>query len=202
MNNKALFLIAFAATLAGCTPAPQDDPQRPSKPEGTTASSFLLNEIGYECSQPIAGEWKEASVGQLGSPEWYFHPSNEEDFKKYCRSTYAIEYHSVLQILKKPDVVAVIARYDTTQAWVRALSHDYIDDKSYIARILPTFDAATVDCIIVVHSPEGTRFFVENGAVHENHGDHRYVEVPAAAFLASLNAASDEDVTNFWLGLR
>ncbi len=66
----------------------------------------------------------------------------------------------------------------------------------------PGFDAPTVDCIIVVHSPEGTRFFVENGAVHESHSDHRYEEVPADEFLASLNAASDEDVTAFWLGLR
>lgn len=221
--RTTLSVLALAVMVVGCAPAtvPTDDPfptdgsgsvndpmpssdpqQHPPKPEGTTSDDFLLHEMGYACSQPIAGEWKEAHVGPQRSPGWYFHPSNQEEFEKYCRNTYVIEYHSVLNILRMPDVAAVIDKYDTAHAWVRALSHDYIDDKDYLKRILPKFDAATVDCIIVVHTPERTRYFVENGAVHESHADHRYVEVPEAEFLASLNAASDEDVTSFWLGLR
>ena len=218
--RTTLSVLALAAIVAGCAPAtvPTGDPfptdgsgsavdplppsSRPPKPEGTTSDDFLLNEMGYECSQPITGEWREHSVGQMGSPGWYFYPSDTEDLEKYCRTTYIIEYHSILQILKKPDVAATIAKYDTAHAWVRALSHEYIDDKDFLKRILLEWNADEIDCIIVVHSPEGTRFFVENGAVHESHADHRYVEVPASEFLASLNAASDEDVTSFWLGLR
>lgn len=172
------------------------------KPQSTSESRFLLNEIYYDCSRSIDGEWVEARVGQLGSPGHYFQPSSQEDFQKYCRAGAVIEYRAVLDILRRPDINRLIAQYNTTEAWVRALSHRYINDKSYLTRILPAYSDVKIDCIIVVHSPEGTLFFIENGVIHESHDDHQYIEVPAAEFLASLNRAPDEDVTNFWLGLH
>ena len=171
-------------------------------PGSTMESRFLLNEMYFACSRPIAGTWVDARVGQLGEPGKYFQPDNQEEFQKYCRMEAIIEYKAVLDILQRDDVHQLIARYNTSEAWVRALGHRYIEDKEYLARILPAYRDRKIDCIIVVHSPEGTRFFIENGERHESHADHQYLEVPAAEFLASLNSASAEDVTNFWLGLH
>jgi hypothetical protein len=170
-----------------------------SKPVSTSESHFLLNEAFYACSRNIAGEWLEAKVGPTAEPGYYFHPSDQEEFVKYCRAEAVIEYHAVLNILRRDDVSRAIEKYNTTEAWVRALGNRYIGDKDYLARILPAYSDMQIDCIIVVHTPDGTRFFLEN---EESHDGHRYLEVPAAEFLASLNNASDEDVTSFWLGLH
>lgn len=169
---------------------------------GASESSFLLNEIYYGCSRKISGRWVEARIGPMGSPGHYFQPSNQEDFKKYCREEAIIEYQSVLDILGREDVSEVIERYSTAEAWVRALGHKYINDKDYLKRVLPAFSDMNIDCIIVVHTPEGTRFFIENGDVHNSHNDHKYLEIPSSVFLVSLNGAPDTDVTDFWLGLH
>lgn len=108
----------------------------------------------------------------------------------------------MLDILRKEDVATLIGKYSPAEAWVKALGHTYIHDKAYLNRILPIYSTIKIDCIIVVHSPEGTRFFIENGEKHETHDDHQYLEVPAAEFLASLYNAPDADVTAFWLGLH
>lgn len=158
-------------------------------PRSTAESKFP----GYECSRKIEGKW-------TGN---YFQPSNQEDVKKYCRQTYVIEeYRAVLDILRKDDVNQAIEKYNTAEAWVKALSHEYIHDKDYLRRILPAYSDVKIDCIIVVHTPESTRFFIENGDTHDSHDDHRYLEVAATEFLSSLNRASDADITNFWLGLH
>lgn len=129
-------------------------------------------------------------------------PVSQEEAKKYCRSEGVIEYRAVFDILKREDVSSIIAKYDTTQAWVRALGHKYIHAKEYLKRILPAYSDMKIDCIIVVHSPESTRFFIEDGEKHKSHHDHHYREVPAQEFLTSLNNAPDTDVTSFWLGLH
>ncbi len=171
----------------------------------SSESSFRLNGVAYDCSQPIEGEW---SQGWDAS----FQPEDQEEFQKFCRVTsdenvetngnVIIEYRAVIDILRKDHVREIIDRYDPTEAWVRALSHDYIKDKEYLNRILPSFNSEHIDCIIVVHSPESTLFFVEVGETHHSHDDHQYIEVPADEFLTSLNSATDEDITAFWLGLR
>ncbi len=175
---------------------------RGPKPESTFESSFLYQEVGYACSKPIEGEWTEARIGIEGEPGYYFVPKSETELNKFCRTTYAIEYRAVIDILKRDDVSSVIAKYDTSEAWVRALGHTYIHDTAYLDRILPAYSDVKIDCIIVVHSPEGSRFFIEDGEVHASHSDHHYREVPSDEFLASLNNAPDEDVNNFWLGLH
>lgn len=161
-------------------------------------SGFGDGNFLYSCSKEIEVTYQGSSLG----PGAVYTPVNQEEFKKYCRSNAAIEYRAVIDILKRDDVSSVIAKYDTTQASVRALGHKYIHDKDYLKRILPAYSDVKIDCIIVVHSPEGTRFFIENGEKHASHDDHRYMEVPATEFLASLNNASDADVTAFWLGLH
>lgn len=165
--------------------------------------TYLRNEFGdgnfvYNCSKEIRVIYKGSSLG----PGAVYTPKNHEEFTKYCRSGAAIEYRAVIDILKRDDVSSIIDKYDTTQASVRALGHTYIHDKDYLNRILPAYSDTKIDCIIVVHSPEGTRFFIENGEIHESHDDHKYIEVPSADFLPSLNQAPDADVTAFWLGLH
>lgn len=160
--------------------------------------SFGDGTFFYSCSKEIEVTYQGSSFGS-GS---VYKPVDQEEFRKYCRSDLVIEYRAVIDILKRSDVSSVIATYDTTQAWVRALSHEYIHDKDYLKRILPAYSDLKIDCIVVVHSPEETRFFIEDGEKHESHDDHHYREVPATEFLDSLNNAPDSDVNNFWLGLR
>ncbi len=177
-------------------------PGRGSRPSGDTSSGFLYQEIYYDCSKPISGTWTEAGIGPMAEPGWYFVPASQNDLQRYCREDAVIEYRAVIDILKREDVGSVIAKYDTTKTWVRALGHTYIHDKDYLTRILPAYSDVKIDCIIVVHSPEGTRFFLEDGEKHVSHHDHHYLEVPAEEFLTSLNNASSTDITNFWLGLH
>lgn len=176
--------------------------QTEKKPTSKAESHFLLNEIYYDCSKPVEGNWVEASIGPMADPGYYFQPTNQEEFKKYCREGAIIEYRAVLDILRKEDVDKIIEKYNTSEAWVKALGHKYIHDKGYLDRILPAYSSMKIDCIIVVHSPEGTRFFIENGEKHESHNDHEYVEVTDTEFLTSLNKAPDQDITAFWLGLH
>ena len=152
----------------------------------------------YSCAKEIEVVYRGSSLG----PGAVYTAVNQEEADKYCRSNAAIEYRAVIDILKREDVSSAIAKYDTTQASVKALGHKYIHDKNYLKRILPAFSDIKIDCIIVVHSPEGTRFFIEDGDKHDSHQDHHYLEVPAEVFLASLNKAPDEDVNNFWLALH
>lgn len=169
----------------------------------TNSSSFSYQKLRYECSQNIKGR-----SGLRG-----FKPSNQVEFEKYCREYYDFggfgppdchncEYRAVLDILRRSDVSKTIEKYDTTLAWVRALHHNYIHDKEYLKRILPAYSHMKIDCIIVVHSPEGTRFFIENGETHKSHDDHQYLEISSNEFLTSLNKASDSDISSFWLSLR
>lgn len=199
-----VLIVASGAVIIGAVlwQQIQEKAYKARKPQSNSASSFLYQERGYQCSKEIPGEWVEAGIGPQGAPGYYFVPQNKEDLDKFCRRTFVIEYRAVLDILKQEDVNEIIEKYDTTEAWVKALSHVYIEDKEFLWRILPSYADIKIDCIIVVHSPEGTRFFIENGEVHESHDDHRYIEVKATEFLRSLNDASDRDVANFWLGLR
>jgi len=147
----------------------------------------------YSCSKEIEVVYQGSSFG----PGAVYRPVNQEEATKYCRSNAAIEYHAIIDVLKKPDVAKTIETYNTSQAWVKALNASYIKDKDYMHRILPDYKDMKIHCVIVVHSPEGTRYFLEDGDK-----DHEYVEVKSEVFLASLNLASDEDVTSFWLGLH
>lgn len=173
---------------------------RANIPKEKASSEFIYQETFYKCSQEIPGRWVE--MGRPGGRGYTFIPENKSDVDKFCRAGAVIEYRAVIDILKRDDVRTVIEKYDTTQAWVRALGHKYIKDKDYLQRILPLYKNLQIDCIIVVHSPEGTRFFIENGEVHESHDDHKYIEIPAEEFLSSLNNAPDEDVNAFWLALH
>ena len=170
------------------------------RPEGDTANSFMYDDRGYNCSKEIEGEW--ISVDRFSSNRGYsFVPDDHDEVKKYCRSYYpeaVIEYLSVIEILERDDVDRVIAEYDTTEAWVKALRHRYIDDQDYMKRILPDYEDMNIACVIVVHSPEGTRFFLEDGNATED----KFIEVDDTEFLASINDAPEEDANSFWLGLR
>ena len=197
----------------------QDDIERGPKPSSNSVTSFENDASYYQCSTSIEGEWTRGfsydSYNFEKYPIWKFVPKSQSDFKKYCRESWSsigpvpesriqieIEYRAVLDILQREDVKHTIAKYSPAEASVKALDHKYINDKDYLRRILPAYADVKIDCIIVVHSPEGTRFFVENGEVHNSHADHHYNEVPEKEFLASLNKASADDVTNFWLGLH
>lgn len=174
------------------------------------SDSFDYQEVSYQCSDKVIGQ---KSIRG-------FTPNNQEEFKKYCRAFYSEypssggcyrsehggeiceEYRAVLDILRRDDVRKTISQYSPSNAWVKALGHKYIQDKDYLKRILPAYSEVKIDCVIVVHSPESTRFFVENGEKHKGHTDHQYIEVSSSDFLASLNNAPDSDVNNFWLGLH
>lgn len=156
----------------------------------------------YTCSKEIELYYTGVKNPEFEGGGSEYLPVSQEEAKKYCRNEGVIEYRAVIDILKREDVSSVIAKYDTTEAWVKALSHKYIHDKDYLKRILPAYSEIKIDCIIVVHSPEGTRFFIEDGEKHDSHHDHHYREVPAEEFLTSLNKAPSADVTNFWLGLH
>ena len=107
------------------------------------------------------------------------------------------EFHAANDIYNRPDVKPIMKKYSRAFAWVKPLNYKYIEDKEYLDRILPGYSELNIHCIVVAHSPEGTRFFLEDGDIH-----HNYIEVSSEKFLESLNNAPDEDVNNFWLGLR
>lgn len=167
-------------------------------------SSFQSGGGFLNCSQEIKGRWSIGLGGYSNLPISYnFYPFSQSEVTKYCRdSGIRIEYRAVLDILRRDDVNVTIENNNITDAWVRALGHKYIHDKDYLKRILPAYAHMKIDCIIIVHSPESTRFFIENGDIHDSHDDHRYLEIPESEFLSSLNNAPKEDVNNFWLGLH
>lgn len=189
---------------------------------------FWRRYSGYRCSQPIEGRmrrgyvvvgggyvprryWRELRDGDLKrvpkewrrvDPERVFVPTDRLGARKFCRPNATIEYRSVLDILRKPWVERLIARHSPRAAWVRALHHDYIQDKEYLDLILPAFDAERVDCVILVRSPERDVFFVEYAPRHEGHSEHRYVRLSERAFRASLDAAPAVERAAFWDNLR
>lgn len=200
-KNKSLLIVILVAALllisAIAVWSLSSAEKRVPIPTSTSESNFLLSDMYYTCSKKINGKYVEANIGVQGSPGYYFKPDNEQDLQKYCRIDSVIEYHAVIDMLKHPDVAKVIEQYDISQAWVKALNAQYIIDKDYMHRILPAYKNMSIHCVVVVHSPGGTRYFLEDGDK-----DHEYIELPSEVFLASLNQASDADVTNFWLGLH
>ena len=60
-------------------------PIQEPKPQGKFESEFLYQEVFYDCSKPIAGEWEEAQVGSLGGPGYYFVPASENELDEFCR---------------------------------------------------------------------------------------------------------------------
>ena len=175
---------------------------RPPKPTSTLESSFLLNEIGYVCSKKIEGEWIPASIGPSGQPGYYFQPTNLEDLEKYCREDYIIEYHAAIEILKRPEVDQAIGKFDHTEAWVKVLNAQYIQDKDYLNRIVPNYSHLKIHCIIVFHSPEENRFFIEVHEDEDHNAGFEYIEIPAEEFFQSLNNAPNHDIHTFWLNIR
>lgn len=116
---------------------------------------------------------------------------------EYQRQQSAIEYHAALDIYNMSSVQESMKKYPKHESWVRPLRYTFIEDREYLARILPDYTDVNIHCIIVAHSPEGTRFFLEDGDLH-----HNYIEVPEVEFLESLYSAPQEDYTAFWLNLR
>lgn len=169
------------------------------KPSSANVTSYYAGEIFWSCSQPIEGRWVEGSIGPASNPAWEFIPSSADEAAKYCRVNGVVEYHAALDILQRPDVKKVIDAYDSTLAWVKVLNYQLIEDKDYLNRILPDYADTMIHCIIVVYSPEGERFFLEEKDASD---ESFYTEILATEFLASLNSASDADVTSFWLNLR
>jgi hypothetical protein len=175
-------------------------------------STFTYGSGTFECSKPIAGTWtKNPNPNDLEFADW-FVPVRLSDLQKFCRTTSSIEYHAVVDVLARPDVAAVIGRYPTEVASVRALAAKYITDPALLHRILPEYRNVKIYCVIVVQSPEGNRFFLElvDGA-HLEQADpsaerdprtDAYVEVPAEKFLASLHQADPSDISEFWMSLH
>lgn len=202
-NKKILLAVAIAilvgtAIISFTLVRNQDKDNNGFSSEDKINETYLKSGFGdgtflYSCSKEVEVVYKGSSPG----PGAVYMPVDQEEFAKYCRSNAAIEYHAIIDVLKKPDVAKTVEKYNTSQAWVNALNARYIKDKDYMHRILPAYKDMNIHCVIVVHSPEGTRYFLEDGDK-----DHQYVELSSETFLASLNQASDTDITNFWLGLH
>ncbi len=109
----------------------------------------------------------------------------------------SIEYHAAAEIYERPDVKTVIDKYPSHIAWVSPLNYAYIEDKDFVKKLLPDYAHVNVHCILVAHSPDGTRYFLEDGDTADV-----FIEIPSDEFNEMLMNASPEDVETFWKNVR
>ncbi len=148
---------------------------------------------GYECSRPIrlvsdTTDRKGAAVN--------FRPVDEAEAKLFCHMTYAEEYKGKLKVLQKPEVLALIGKYQYKDVSIKALEFKYIQDKEFVHRLLPMHQDKEIGCIIVLETPGEDKVYLEDEALET------FAELDYQIFARQLEQVSQADRKLFYDNLR
>jgi peptidoglycan hydrolase-like protein with peptidoglycan-binding domain len=178
-----------------------------SKPQSITTIEDVNGFYGYDpagsgkagwiaCSPPVQANVTrtiypggvEAYPVGAGGPA--IEPIDQAQVKANCvlqSEGLPLENDGKITVLQKPEVQALIAKYNDTNIHLRALKFDYIQDKGFMERLLPIYKGRDIGCIIVLETPGESKVYVEDEKLQT------FEELDYAAFQNYLNQASPAD---------
>ena len=159
-----------------------------------TANSFNATGTGgYECSRPV--NLSSNTINKKGEYVDY-QPVNTAEGNLFCQLTLAEDHKGKIEILQKPEVIKLIAKYAYQDVSVKALEIKYIEDKDYIHRLLPDYNNKQVGSIILLSTPGEDKVYLEDEKF-EN-----IVEIDYQTFIQNLEKVSSADRKMFYDNLK
>ena len=171
MNKKFIALIILITLLLvgwvayryyGITP--KSVIENVNEPEFKYVTEYSTGRAGYACSKPIKVQRQRKLVQhQLGSNwETLYLPVDPDAAKLFCHGTWIEEYKGKLTVLRKPEVLNLISKYEYKDVSIKALEFKYIQDKEFVNRLLPQYKDREIGCIIILETPNEKMVFLED----------------------------------------
>jgi PKD repeat protein len=177
-------------------------PQYPTQTTIETVSGYYADGGFYTCSQPIQAYvtrtiYPSGMVVMPNVPTTV--PVDPAQANLFCHLTgvgYPVENEGKITVLQRPDVLSLISQYNYKDVHIRALEFQYIQDKNFLGRLLPTYKGRDIGCIIILDTPGGSRVYLEDDKLNT------FEQMDYAVFQQYLNAASSADRQLFLDNLR
>ncbi len=195
MKKKIIALIVMAVVLSvgffsyyGYTP--NNITSVITQPQFKDATSYDTGNSGYECSKPIRLQRQRELVGHMGGNsnyEYLYLPVNSDEANLFCHGTWVEEYKGKLTVLQKPEVLALIGKYQYKDVSIKAIEFKYIEDKDFVYRLLPAYKNKEIGCIIVLETPGEKKVYLEDDKLQT------FEELDYKIFEKSLLSVSESD---------
>ncbi len=147
--------------LLYCGPGGCPDPtlRHTDKPQYKEKDGYGTDSGGFACSKPIR---MISNTLDKNGEYVSFQPVDQEEARVFCHMTSAIEYKGKLKVLQKPEVLALISKYQYKDVSIKALEFKYIEDKDFVHRLLPVYKDREIGCIIVLETPGEKKVYLED----------------------------------------
>ena len=148
-------------------------------------TNYFVSDTGeFRCSKPI--KLVSYTLDKEGTAT-KFSPVDPDEAKLFCHLTFAIEYKGKIKILQRPDVLALVSKYQYKDVSIKALEFQYIQDKDFVDRLLPTYKNREIGCIIVLETPNEKKVYLEDEKLET------FEELDFQKFQQYLDLASEAD---------
>jgi hypothetical protein len=190
MGKKWLIIFALMAIIGlgvGLILSRQKSPPDSSKSLFKDVMSYSDGSAIYSCSKPIRAKLTKIPSQIDGQEAEDYIPVNIDEAKLFCHSTAVIENEGKKKVLQRPEVLALINKYQYKDVGIKALEFKYIQDKQFINRLLPSKKDENIGCIIILETPGEKRVYLENDKLET------IEETNYQIFSQNLDRVSPED---------
>lgn len=171
MNKKFIALIILAATLLvgwfvyryyGYTP--KSIIENITEPEFKEVTEYSVGGGGYACSRSIKAQRQRKLVQHMMGSNWetLYLPVNPDEAKLFCHMTWIEEYKGKITVLQKPEILALISKYQYKDVSIKALKFELIKSEGFVDRLLPQYKDREIGCIIILETPNEKMVFLED----------------------------------------
>ena len=171
MNKKFIVLIVLAAILLvgwlayryyGYTA--KSVIENITEPEFKEVTEYSTGGAGHACSKPIKVQRQRKLVQHMLGSNWetLYLPVNPDEAKLFCHGTWIEEYKGKITVLQKPEVLALISRYQYKDGSIKALEFELLHSEGFADRLLPQYKGGEIGCVIVLETPNEKMVLLED----------------------------------------
>ncbi len=154
----------------------------------------------YSCSKKIKAKKVEVAgpsvTGDVSKKYYGYEPIDKDEARLLCHSTGVIENKGKIKVLQRQDVAQLIDRYGYKDLSIKALEFKYIKDPEFVHRLLPSYKAQQIGCIIILFTPGDDVVFLENEKLNV------FEKVEYKKFQQDIDHASAADKKTFYDNLQ